>query len=308
MGGMATTDLAPTTGTDLATHTGSELLAGWLLSFRSENTRQAYRRDIAQWAQWCADCDVQPLQARRAHVDAWARTLESAGNRPATVARKLGAVASFYRYCVTQGLLDASPTTHVARPRTGEGYVELTPALDADELAQLVAVATAPRDRALVLTLVLLGLRVSEALTLNLDGRAIVRGHSTVLVPGKGGRVDRLAVPPLLVAALTDLAAAEGRSTGPVFATPDGARWNRHQANRALARLGRHAGLARTLRPHTLRATCITRALDLGATLRDVQDHARHADPRTTRRYDRARGALDRSPAYALAADLAGVS
>jgi integrase len=54
-----------------------------------------------------------------------------------------------------------------------------------------------------------------------------------------------------------------------------------------------------------LRATAITRALDLGATLRDVQDLARHADPRTTRRYDRARGELDRSPVYVLAGDLA---
>jgi integrase/recombinase XerD len=52
---------------------------------------------------------------------------------------------------------------------------------------------------------------------------------------------------------------------------------------------------------HSLRHTGITLALDAGATLRDVQDYAGHRDPRTTRRYDRSRDNLDRSPAYTLA-------
>jgi integrase/recombinase XerD len=303
-----TTNLELHTTTTVATTapTASELLAGWLLSHRSENTRQAYRRDLRQWLLFCDDNGLDPLAVTRAQVDGWARTLELA-YRPTTVARRLAAVSSWYRYLVGCGVLSAAPTEYVTRPRTSEGYVELTPALDADELAALLAAAESPRDRALVLVLVVLGLRVSEALALNLDGLESVRGHTTVLVAGKGGRVDRLPLPPMLVAALDDIAAAESRTTGPVWANSDGTRWNRHQVGRALARLGRRAGLARPLRPHMLRATCITRALDLGATLRDVQDLARHADPRTTRRYDRARGALDRSPAYLVAGDIAGV-
>ena len=51
-----------------------------------------------------------------------------------------------------------------------------------------------------------------------------------------------------------------------------------------------------------LRHTAITAALDAGVSLRDVQDFARHADPRTTRRYDRGRDNLDRNAAHALAA------
>jgi integrase len=64
---------------------------------------------------------------------------------------------------------------------------------------------------------------------------------------------------------------------------------------------------AKHITPHSLRHTMVTLALDAGVSLRDVQDAARHADPRTTRRYDRARHALDRHATYTLAAFVAEV-
>ena len=72
-------------------------------------------------------------------------------------------------------------------------------------------------------------------------------------------------------------------------------------------RLARTAGIEtwQELSPHSLRHSAITFALDVSATLRDVQDYAGHKDPRTTRRYDHARDSLDRNAAYALAAYLA---
>lgn len=73
---------------------------------------------------------------------------------------------------------------------------------------------------------------------------------------------------------------------------------------RLVRRLAARAGLANATRlsPHSLRHAAITAALDAGVSLRDVQDFARHADPRTTRRYDRARHSLDRHATYAVAA------
>jgi integrase/recombinase XerD len=72
-------------------------------------------------------------------------------------------------------------------------------------------------------------------------------------------------------------------------------------------RLARTAGIGawEQLSPHSLRHSAITFALDAGATLRDVQDYARHKDPRTTRRYDHSRDSLDRNAAYTVAAYLA---
>jgi integrase/recombinase XerD len=60
--------------------------------------------------------------------------------------------------------------------------------------------------------------------------------------------------------------------------------------------------------PHTLRHAFITAALDAGVPLRDVQEAASHADPRTTIRYDRARGSLDRHATYIVAAYVAGAA
>jgi len=74
-------------------------------------------------------------------------------------------------------------------------------------------------------------------------------------------------------------------------------RLDRHAAGRVARRLARRAGIDKRIPPsNSLRHAAITAALDSGCSLRDVQNFARHADPRQTRRYDRARGALDRNP------------
>jgi site-specific recombinase XerD len=65
---------------------------------------------------------------------------------------------------------------------------------------------------------------------------------------------------------------------------------------------------SKTVTPHTLRHAFITAALDAGVPLRDVQEAASHADPRTTMRYDRARGSLDRHATYIVAAYVAGAA
>jgi integrase/recombinase XerD len=81
---------------------------------------------------------------------------------------------------------------------------------------------------------------------------------------------------------------------------------DRHAATRRLRCLAGAAGVRITRpHPHMLRHTFVTTMLDAGVDLRDVQIAARHADPRTTMRYDRARKNLDRHPNYILAAYMA---
>jgi len=79
-----------------------------------------------------------------------------------------------------------------------------------------------------------------------------------------------------------------------------------HCATRRLRALAKTAGLVTArMHPHMLRHTFVTTMLDAGVDLRDVQIAARHADPRTTMRYDRARKNLDRHPNYILVAYMA---
>jgi len=88
----------------------------------------------------------------------------------------------------------------------------------------------------------------------------------------------------------------------------DGGRLDRHAAWRIVRRLARKAGIDKAVGPHTLRHAFITAALDAGVPLRDVQEAASHADPRTTMRYDRARVSLDRHATYIVAAFVAGAA
>ena len=73
-----------------------------------------------------------------------------------------------------------------------------------------------------------------------------------------------------------------------------GQRLDRYGATRIVKRRAKAAGIVKRISPHSLRHSFITAALDAGVPLRDVQDAASHADPRTTMRYDRARQSLDR--------------
>jgi integrase/recombinase XerD len=93
-----------------------------------------------------------------------------------------------------------------------------------------------------------------------------------------------------------------------VFRAADGRRPDRHGAGRIVRQVARRAGITRPVGPHTLRHAFITAALDAGVPLRDVQEAASHADPRTTMRYDRARASLDRHATYIVAAYIAGAA
>jgi site-specific recombinase XerD len=94
--------------------------------------------------------------------------------------------------------------------------------------------------------------------------------------------------------------------TGPILLNRAGTRIDRHAATRRLKHLAKSAGIRMPrMHPHMLRHTFVTTMLDAGVPLRDVQIAARHADPRTTMRYDQARRNLDRHPNYILAAYMA---
>ena len=107
-------------------------------------------------------------------------------------------------------------------------------------------------------------------------------------VRGKGDKVVLVPLPPAVGRAFER--AIDKRSAGPVLLTTRGTRMDRHCATRRLRRLAEDAGVKLPrMHPHMLRHTFVTTMLDAGVDLRDVQIAARHADPRTTRRYDRAR-------------------
>ena len=243
----------------------------------------------------------------RPHLEIYVRWMEEQrGYAPATTARRFSTVAGFYRFAVIDGYLDRSPAEYVRRPHVPEESQAL--GLDRMQLGALVAAARAssPDDAALVTMLGLLGLRISEACGADISDLGSERGHRTLHIIGKGNKPALIPLP-VPVARTLDLATAE-RGEGPILRTRSGARMDRYAASRAVARLAKRAGITHRVGCHSLRHSYITAALDAGVPLRDVQIAARHADPRTTTRYDRARGNLDRHANYIVAAFIAGAA
>jgi integrase/recombinase XerD len=250
------------------------------------------------------------------HVDAWARHLtEALALAPAAIARRLAAVSAFYRWCVLEQHLSTNPAVHARRPEV-DPNASTTLGLTPEHARTLLAGAAehSPRMLALVTLLLIDGLRISEALSLDVDDvQHVDRGHRIVDLRRKGGHAARAALPPLVSDAIdtylahradqgadrdqgADAPAARRGPTGPLFVTRTGARWRPGNAARALTALATHVEIpgATRVTPHALRHAAITLALDAGVPLHEVQDFAGHRDPRSTRRYDRARGRLDR--------------
>jgi len=187
-------------------------------------------------------------------------------------------------------------------------YESHATALDRNELGALLVAAGLgpPLEHALISLLALNGLRISEATGADIDHLGLERGHRTLTITRKGGKVVTIPLAPRTARAI-DLAIGE-RTEGPVFLATDGRRLDRHGARRIVRKTARRAGIGKSVTPHTLRHAFITAALDARVPLRDVQEAASHADPRTTMRYDRARGSLDRHATYVVAAYVAGAA
>ena len=147
----------------------------------------------------------------------------------------------------------------------------------------------------------------SEALGADIDNLDVTRGHRTLFIHRKGNKTATIPLSPRTARAL-DLYIGE-RETGPLFLNHDGTRrLDRHASARIVRRLAKQAGIDKRISPHSLRHSFITAALDAGVPLRDVQEAASHADPRTTMRYDRGRGSFDRHPTDIVSTFVAGAS
>src|SRR5690348_11689398 len=280
-------------------------LAGFLAGYTGL-TREAYALDLRQYASWCQQRHLRLFQARRADIECFARDMEARGRPRATITRRLCTIAGFYRYAVEEDLLEHSPAAHVRRPRLD--YESHAVGLDRNELGALLVAAGLgpPGEHALISLLALNGLRVSEATGADIEHLGLERGHRTLVITRKGGKVVTVPLAPRTARAI-DLAVGE-RGDGPLFLAADGRRLDRHGAGRIVRRVARRAGIGKKIGPHTLRHAFITAALDAGVPLRDVQEAASHADPRTTMRYDRARTSLDRHATYIVATYVAGAA
>jgi integrase/recombinase XerD len=258
-------------------------LAGFLAGYRGL-TREAYTLDLRQFTSWCRTRSLALFAVRRADIEGFARDLEVKGRARATVTRRLSTIAGFYKYAVEEELLDHSPAAHVRRPRLD--YESHATALDRNELGALLVAAGLgpPLEHALISLLALNGLRVPEATGADIEHLGLERGHRTLTITRKGGKVVTIPLAPRTARAI-DLATGE-RCDGPVFLSAGGRRLDRHGAGRIVRKVARRAGISKNVGPHTLRHAFITAALDAGVPLRDAARRARGRLPRRPAHHD----------------------
>lgn len=290
------------TGAPSPLRTAEDVARAFLAGY-GPSTREAYARDLRTWGVFLQGVGVEVLTAHRVHVDAFVRQAEERGTAPATIARRLSALSGFYAYLLDEGLIARSPVARVRRPRVSDESQRL--GVDRQGMRALLDASRASgrRDHALACLLALNGLRITETLAADVTDLGNARGHRTLRLRRKGGKRQTVALAPRTADAID--AMLDGRSSGPLFTTRTGRRMDRHAALKVVRRVARLAGIEHAISPHSLRHGFVTLALDAGVPLRDVQDAAGHADPRTTRRYDRGRHSLDRAATYAVSAHIA---
>ena len=273
----------------------------------SAHTLRGYAADLAEFRRFLRATRVgrwEDVDARalRGYL-AW---LHGRGLAKSSIARKLAAVRSCFRFLTRRGALPANPARHVRTPRLGRRLPSFLPKDESKDLLDTTFEDTdaGRRDRALLELLYACGLRVAECCGLDLED--VDRRHGTVRVLGKGNRERMIPVGDAALAALDDYLggrgaylggrganlggrganlAGRGAAAGPLFRNPLGERLTTRSVHRIVGRRARAAGIARRVTPHTLRHTFATHLLGEGADLRLIQELLGHRRLSTTQRY-----------------------
>lgn len=270
----------------------------WLETQRglSAATVRAYLTDIRQFMIFLAEQGRVPDRLDtidRRDVQSFLAELFRRGEARSSMSRKLAALRSFFQYALRMRQVGENPAKAVRNPRQ-EIYQPRV--LNVDEIFSVLDAEDGmdgeplrhSRDKALAELLYGSGLRISEALGLNVDDVQLAAG--VVRVMGKGNRERMAPLSDTCVPALREwlddrtLLAADGE-TALFVGMRGGRRMQRREALRSMERLGSLAGVAKHFSPHALRHSFATHLLDGGADLRSVQELLGHRRLTTTQRY-----------------------
>ncbi len=259
----------------------------------SRNTVDAYGRDLAGAEEWLAGRGKTlgaPRDIDKALVRGFLADLHRRKLAKSSMARKLAALRSYFVFLQRRGMCSANPAALVSNPKQESRQARF---LNVDQSVAFVTAPVAPdplglRDLALVELLYGSGLRISEALGLNLGDLDLSSGVARVL--GKGSKQRLAFLSKACVERLNRYLEQRG-ALGPepgekaLFLGARGARLTRGAVAAILDRLAAAAGLPQRVHPHMLRHSFASHLLESGADLRSVQEMLGHERLATTERY-----------------------
>jgi integrase/recombinase XerC len=227
-----------------------------------------------------------------ADIRAWLAHLANMGASNATRAKHLSAVRSFYRYLARRHGVDNPALKLITAPRAKKPLPRALAPEQArtvtDDIAEMAdTAALQARDTALFTLLYGCGLRIAEALALNVRDAPLQGTDAVLRVVGKGSKERIVPVLPAVREAIADWLRLhpDRQPASPLFLGARGKRLDAAVAQKVLREFRRLNGLPEHATPHALRHSFATHLLAGGADLRSIQDLLGHASLSTTQRY-----------------------
>lgn len=247
----------------------------------SENTVEAYRRDLQDLVDFLGNQDVD--QVEMGHLRDFLKSLHKAGHCASTIGRKLATLRSFFVFAQREGLVEVNYARAIRAPKREHRLPHL---VDATQIPQLLDAPGTDRlglrDRAILEVIYSAGLRVSELVGLNIEDVNLEAG--TVKVLGKGKRERLAPIGQCAIEALVAWLEVRGDSEA-VFLNYQGNRLSTRGVQKMLEKYLKAAGLDEQTTPHSLRHSFATHLLDDGADLRSVQEMLGHQSITSTQIY-----------------------
>lgn len=269
----------------------------------SENTCRGYRKDLEEFSSYLAERHFEDMPRTEKFYRFDVSEIDSIAirgylgylhkrNKKTTIARKLSALRSFFRYLIKRGLVEENPAEAIVTPKQDKTIPEYLPV---DEMFRLLDSIRSGslldlRNRAIFETLYSSGIRISELVGMNTFD--VDFNGATLRVLGKGNK-ERIV--PIGRKALQAIAhyrnqlqvecGTKVEVSGPLFLNKNNGRLSARSIARILGDLAKACGILKPISPHTLRHTFATHMLDAGADLRVVQELLGHKSLSTTQKY-----------------------
>jgi tyrosine recombinase XerC len=267
----------------------------------SAHTVRAYLNDLKQLLEDTASAASNSVAAARApssipteadKLRDYLRSIQDRYSRP-TIARKISAIKTFFKYLRRQELITEDPSKLVRGPKISRRLPEC---LERDEVARLFLACDGNssqgiRDRAIMETLYATGMRVSELCGLKISDYNAAAMEMRVFGKGSKERMvlinqsAKLRLEVYLAEHWSKLGGHAPQNDDPLFVSREGTRLSMRSVHRVVLKYARKAGITKQITPHTLRHTFATHLLEGGADLRVVQDLLGHSSISTTQIY-----------------------
>ena len=258
----------------------------------SDNSVQAYTRDVKKFANYAIPLDLSELKITRENISNFLSEIKDEGISARSQARIISGIKAFYKYLIMEDYLKVNPTELIESPRIGLKLPDTLSLIEIDNLIAGVDLSNkqGERNRAILETLYSCGLRVSELTNLQLSNTHFKQGYLKVI--GKGDK-ERLA--PIggraikyLTIYINEVRNHQEIKKGHedfVFLNNRGAKLTRVMIFLIIQKLAEQIGLKKKISPHTFRHSFATHLIEGGADLRAVQEMLGHESITTTEIY-----------------------